>query len=460
MKILLHCDDRRRDAVTMWLLRDALSALGHQVLVCSRPTLRKYDRWFDPDVLVLSHVFTYGGAEELERKARHAKVCVLPTEGATLSRGSRLTSYSGLRLHTPRRNALTQWVSRVFIWGEATGRALIEEGLYQPSQVVVTGCPRFDLYRSALFRKTKQAASPRIGALGDFPTFNPFDQRNPLLLIDQVRHEQGIYYDEDKDLEDLFWLQYAQFRLMLELMELATTRHHLPVDYRPHPFECIRNYRFLRPRLGKSFTLEQGATPFFLWLARSAAMAVTSSSAVVEAFITGIPAVTLQPLLDPRRAQHMNLPDFCHPMLSACHRPASLDEAVDLLKQALDGTLAPTDVTQPEVAAFLKAFYDWPRHEPSVITIARAIDRLTSETVNGARPQRALPRADAMTTLGLWALNSALWCRYGFLEPSPVHRHNHWYPWHGSDRRLAQRVSDQFEGGIDANRACDSAGVR
>lgn len=445
-KILLHCDDRRRDAVTIAVLADSLRWLGHEVLVCNRVTLHQYDRVFDPEILVLSHVFMYGDAAQLGRKAARARIVVLPTEGAILSRGSGVTSSSGQPLHASReeRQALTRHVTTICVWGEASRRFVIEEGVYRAEQVVVVGCPRFDCYRSALFEEARRPASPRIGVVGDFGPINVYDQRNHLEQICQTRGEHGIYYDADKNLEDRFWLQYAEFRLVLELMEQATLRHRLSVAYRPHPYEYIKNYEFLQRRLGSAFILEEGRTPFFLWLAQLSALVVTSSTAVVEAFLTGIPVVTLQPMLGEALDRHMTLPDYRHPLLRYCWTPRSIDEGIALLEASIAGKLKATDVTTPEVRAFLREYYDWPRQEPSVITIARHIDRIAREGLHGRPAGNGLMADRLRREVALPLLNLLLFCRYRVQRRHPVHQHSHFYPWHRSDLSIARRVAREL----------------
>lgn len=448
VRILLHCDDRRRDSVTMSMLAFCLKGMGHDVRLCNRVTLRKYDPVFDPDLIVLSHSFMYGGGpDDLARKARRAKILILPTEGAILGRGQGLTSYSGQPIDAPRENrqALTRYVSKIFVWGDATRRFLIEEGIYQDHQVMVVGCPRFDLYRSPLFReiRLRNVSARRVGVVGVFQAINIFDQRNHLLTIDQLRHSQRIYYDEDKNLEDYFWWQYANFRLTLDLVEEAILRRGMSVYYRPHPNEHINSYQFLQARLGSSFRLERGDTPFFSWLAQVPALVITNSTTAVEAFITSTPAISLQSMLGESLDRHMNLPDWCHPMLQYCRNPKSVGEAVDLIEMAVAGNLEPTDINIPSVAQFLRDFYDWPRVELSMVSVVREIDRMAREELGGQTSRNVLDPYRVGTGAVLLLMNAFMFFWYG-VRGGSVHRHSHFYPWHQADIKLASQLYRQL----------------
>lgn len=444
VRILIHCDERRRDAVTISLLGFYLRDLGHEVVLCNRITLKPYDRLFDPDIIVLSHSFMYGGPEQLDQKTRRAKILVLPTEGVILSWKSAVLSYSGRPIDTPSqdRPALTKSITKIFVWGDAARRLLLDEGIYREDQVQVVGCPRFDLYQSQIFSEFRSngSASKGIGVVGGFSSINPFDQRSFLLGLDQLRTEHGTYFDEDKNLEDYIWSQSAQFRVVLEFLDASVLEHQMDAHYRPHPNEYFGNYGFLQERLGNRLTLEQGTVPFFLWLARLYALVVTNSTTVVEAFITGVPAITLQAVLGDSLDRHVQLESHRHPLLQYCWRPRSIQEAVEMTAAAQRGELEPTDIDAPEVAKFLRDYYDWPRTEPSMATIARSIDRIAQEevNVNGSRSTSGLRHfRNKAALLGANLLLHNLYRTH--LKPV-VREDIHYYPWHRSDQKLAGQV--------------------
>ena len=153
LKILLHCDDRRRDAVTMWALSLLLQDRGYNVLVSNRTTLNRFSRWFDPDIMILSHCFIGFSPEGIAAKSKRARILVLPTEGMILEPANAISSYAGASPEKGReeRRAYTAHVTRFLAWGDAGRRFVVDEGIYDEDQVAVVGNPRFDVYRSGYF---------------------------------------------------------------------------------------------------------------------------------------------------------------------------------------------------------------------------------------------------------------------------------------------------------------------
>ena len=201
IRVLLHCDARRRAAVTMWALSILLQARGYKVLVANRTTFKHYCRWYDPDIIILSHCFMCLSSDELAERSKRSRILVLPTEGYILEPGTAISSYSGVSptKSQQERRVYTSHITRLLAWGDAACRFVLNEGIYEEDQVAVVGNPRFDIYRTSYFDDLRaRVRKPNVvGIAGDQVRLNVYDQRNPLYYFDQIRTKSGTSFDSD-----------------------------------------------------------------------------------------------------------------------------------------------------------------------------------------------------------------------------------------------------------------------
>ena len=243
-------------------------------------------------------------------------------------------------------DALRRQVDFFCAWGPKLTGHLVEAGIYEPGQMVVTGCPRFDFlhdrWRPATGAGASRGRRPRILLNTSFSDANP---RSWSLDagIKQLRDDWG-WSQERIDL-----VIGAQTAGMMETIELArdVARDFPDAEtvVRPHPFESPDPYV---SELAGVEGLEVDARGTSLQqLARATAAVQRSSTTAIEAVLAGVPA--LQPAWIT-----VALP---MPMVDAVSDPcATYPELRDRLRAVLDGTYSPDPALEARVAGVVG---DW-----------------------------------------------------------------------------------------------------
>ena len=172
--------------------------------------------------------------------------------------------------------------------------------------------------------------------------------------------------------EDRMWHVFASTRYMFRILTEVSRRTSAPIVVRPGPWEQHRVYAFLPRRIPAAAVRVDQSQPAYI---RGAFAVVDESSSLsIESYIAGRPTITTQALI-PRLEEHIGGDGgtlFNAPYAQAFWRPASVQEAADLIVRAEQGMLAPA--AHPEALdAYLRDFYDWPSARPSSFRMADAL---------------------------------------------------------------------------------------
>jgi len=428
-RILLLVDNRARDAHGILLIYYWLKQMGCRVVLANkRNWLRKFHAW-NPSVVVVS--YTDGLSQTLETVARTARVAVIPQEGAIPVKSPIFFDrYTG---NSDGRGAFTKGVARIFVWGPTTARWLCEEGIYEPNQVVVSGTPRLDPYRIA--RPIEVPPNRALGFAMSLQKINSYKRENVIDVVEFRRKDQvNQYYDEGRNIEDFLWADAATLRAALDVLEAYVLRVDSPVNIRPNPFEFVPGYNILRRRYPNLSVGNE--SPPWKWLEQIHSLVTINSSTGVEALLLGKPVISVIRLVGDRLFDHINLPTTVKPrFLDFYYQPKSVSEAVDLLSAAHAGHLSPV-IDRTGFDAYLKEFYDWPRVEPSSLTIAREIATL-AEVDAGKAIRRPIHPISHLRTLRTNVMNLIVDLSSGEFRP---HQRYHFYRWHLKDFTEAQRI--------------------
>lgn len=430
--VLIHVDDRRRDATTLNLLGLLLEARGCRTVFTNRATLAPALRRLAPAAVLVSHIqFVRDGLAALARRAR---VYLLPTENAIFNPRSLAIKESGLtaaefdQAANPHDRHARQ-ITAFFAWGEAARQALLEHGVYRPDQIVVAGNPRFDLLRLGAVAPVA-AAPPAIGIVGRYPVLNVFDHRSNLQFIYSMRNEHGIRYDLDRNVEDFYWYHIAYFRTCCDVMDALIASEGVTVNYRPHQYEDWDGYRFLQRTYGARLVIEPD-DDYFEWLARVRVLLASASTSVAEAFVAGRPVVTMEKMVGPRLAEHIQSANLRIPFMQYCYQPATLADCLDLLREGLAGRLAPAVGDAGEYGRLITHYFDHPRAEPGCATIARTVAEAVAP-VGGSRWNEWRYHAGLLPARLARAL-----CPHRFR----IDRNANYYPWDRAPRAKAARLA-------------------
>lgn len=375
-KVLIHVDLKSRDAIPMLLLKSCLEQRGCKAYLCNRITWNNYFYSIEPDVFVQSHIPS-DTIEEARRKAKIAKLVVLPTEGAYM-RDELFPTDFGFTEHN-------EIFSKVLVWGSFFKRKILENGYFDEDRVRVVGSPRLDVYRNDCFiRKSENI----VGFVGSFVQLNAFDRRSTLLHVDQVRTfveqmrthpEEKLRYFCNRHAEDLFWIRAAEYRIFMELFDEWFSRREEKCVLRAHPNEYRESYDYLIQKYNGKLDVDKGE-PLFQWLARMSGLVMTQSTTSAEAVITKTPFMTIDRILGDRFDEHQlykQLDQFGSdvPFMRCALRPTSVKEATELMEGMCLGDVEANEVPH-DLKCLLRDLYDWPRERDSIEDVADEIETL------------------------------------------------------------------------------------
>ncbi|MFQ5874714.1 MAG: hypothetical protein ACE5JL_13090, partial [Dehalococcoidia bacterium] len=458
--ILLLVDNRTRDAHGILLVYNWLRSMGCRVVLCNKRNWKARWRAVKPSVVVLSYTDGAGMEELLSQVAKVSRIALIPEEGAIPDRDFVvLERYTGIRKEV---GAFTKGISKVFLWGPQTAQWLLEAGVFTPEQIVVSGSPRFDPYLALTHNGTRlwgdDHTSRAIGFATGFEKLNVYHRNNFLQLVDERRNiQENEYYDAGKNIEDYVWFQTACMRTVLDIIEQFAASSNL-MYIRPSPYEMVEGYTFLKEKY--PHLIVSNSLLVWEWLTRLSCLVTFNSTTGIEALLIGVPVISPLKLLGSRLHDHMNLPTYVNPpFLRFYWQPETLSEAIDMLKGAKAGQLA----VSPQMEGFteyVKAFYDWPRPEPSSLTIARELAQLaeidTAEKRNDSMPVlsrhtegsyvEGVPRSlqDLYRRIGRWLPPIFLDLGYVAFDllngNSRSMQRYHFYSWHRQDFQKAKQV--------------------
>ena len=140
--VLIMIDQATRDAFSQLLVVYYLRWKGVQVYVCNGATLRAMCERYRPHVVFAS--WLGGGRMSYLHHIQHkTHIVLVDQEGGRL--GEKAFKRSFNRVNDDK-GGLARACSKVFTWGDAQAQWLLELGILNEDQIVVTGCPRLDPY--------------------------------------------------------------------------------------------------------------------------------------------------------------------------------------------------------------------------------------------------------------------------------------------------------------------------
>ncbi len=331
---LVHTDALRREYPANWVLAQSLEAAGYRVILTSRSSTQRLLRFFTPEVVLLSHVFSLSEAELESLHTRGARIFANEVEGEI--EGNEL-GISG----TYPEGIAYQYFEKIFTWSEWSAGWLVRKRQVDPHRVAAIGCTRLSLMK--YFRSAP--GHQRVGILSRFEIINTFDGRHPfenLMSLDTHETRSRAYLERTV-------VEMESFAITSRVIEALTARG-IAVSIRPHPNEAVEPYQLLKKRYGAFLEVDTGPD-YMGWLENLSIVVGTLSSAYTEPYLLGIPIVSIDGLQEVNyRSAHMN--PFMETFSRACHRPVDFDS---LLQLCADPNLAPRQDAQ--LQAQLSAIY-------------------------------------------------------------------------------------------------------
>lgn len=390
VRVALVVDNPFRDLPGLVLVSAALARRGAQSFLVPMMRQDVELRALAPDAAVLNYLRPTNEALARDCVVAGIHVSVLETEGGQLG------DVSLFDQTLSRDRSLHAALSSYFAWGAGLAEHCVTAGWYRPSQLVVSGQPRFDFY-STRWREAGLAASPyaehvprpMVLVLGNFPLANPGFQTP----AQEARMMVEVF---GADPDEISAWQVRQARMLDEFVDLvhglASRLPEATFVYRPHPFERADTYEGLL-KAGPNLRLEKvGGVEG--WILRASAVVQCSSTTAIEAGMARVPALT---------PAWLESPDPTASVDEATIRCRDVDEMVELLRCAVAGDLELPTTQRRVLDDTLMAWFgatDGGAHE----RVADALVRVdaTSDAAALAAACRAIGLGRRMGGTDLW----------------------------------------------------------
>jgi len=362
-RVALIVDHPQRDLPGMVLT--ALE-LGRRGVVCHLVPLNLQERELlalAPDFVLINYLRL--GNERVIRVLLSAgiRVGLLDTEGAIWSDCG---AYTELLWQDP---DLLRAIHPACMWGPRMADCLVAGGFLDPSQIVVTGCPRFDLYHpdwANVLREPSAVVRPRILINTNFSGVNP-----RFATVDQNRRQfaESFGWSEARIAGHLE-AERQGIAGMIELARrLAGDFPALEVQVRPHPFEDVTHYEeALKDLPGIRIGNER---PVQTDIFQAAVVVQRSCSTAIEAAMAGVPTVS------PRWVETPVEIPIAEAVSVPCDSYATLRDAVE---QALAGAGGPPPSVQHAREAVMRDYF----HRLDGRSHVRVADAVMRELAKGS----------------------------------------------------------------------------
>lgn len=374
--VLLLIDQRFRDSIGISLVFRALKDMGVSVHLCNKRNMLQMYEHFRPKVVAFSDTGTYF-ANWCRYMAKSSHIVLIPQEGGNPIKDLIIKRFQS---NDCGQEPFIKGISKVFLWGRKSVKWLLEAGVFNERQVVVSGTPRTDVH--SVIRKMGKAKpdNSRVGFANRGEAVNMIVD-SMVSRIDSSKYSEDVvgYTGEDRHWEDWIWHSVAQLRYLFILIDKLSKGGQFSLVFRPDPYENIKTYAFLKKRY---LNCELNTDSFLGGFLAGIDLLITEFSTTgIEALIMNIPVISIQKLLGDRLTDHDRKENHVNTKFMQFYwQPQSVDEALEMIDQCKTGQL-PFTPDEQGLKQYLKNYYNWPRQEPSCLIIAREIAALLEESV-------------------------------------------------------------------------------
>ena len=339
-RVALVVDHPQRDLPGLVLTAFALCQRG---IVCHLVPLNLQDRELPalaPDLVLLNYLRPGNEAVTRALLAAGVRIGLLDTEGAVWSECGAYTELLW------RDTGLLRQVRPACMWGPRMGDCVTGAALLDPSQVVITGCPRFDLYHPdwrSVLSESAPGTTPRILINTNFSGINP-----RFATVEQNRRQfaDGFGWSDDRVAWHLETERQGIEGMIALARSLACDVGSAEVRVRPHPFEDVGFYE--RRLAGIPRIRVTNDRPIHAELFEATVVIQRSCSTAIESAMAGVP--TLSPRWIPTPAEI--------PMAEAVSAPCgTYEELRDCVVHALNGGLVESDQVRASKAAVVQDYF-------------------------------------------------------------------------------------------------------
>lgn len=337
MLVYFHIDELARDAIVAAALKKELKKRGGELIYGNRFTTDYILRhWNVFDAVVLPSLLHFYGAFP-DPNTLPTNVFILQTEA--IGQGTRTLRRINGKYFGDEPEKYDPWHKAVcgyLLWGPAHLNAFNEFHPEYLPKCKVVGHPRLS-YLCKGAPKMQVNDRPVVGFVSRFNLLNPFDARAPFeSIVSSMRFgkKTAPLYEgsPDKDVEDLFYTEVIDFRMMLQII-MNIDRERFRISVRPHPRENRLGWWRLSRKLGLDITVSDWDKPFGHWLSEVDHIVTPPSTGLYDIFFHGHRPIVIDQLVTKRSDHTLAQSDDRNQILDGICRPKSVDEVVHLLEE-------------------------------------------------------------------------------------------------------------------------------
>jgi hypothetical protein len=335
MRVYFHIDELARDAIVASGLKAELENAGGRVIYGNRLTtyhLLRHVNIFDAIILPsLHHYLTaFPDPQKLPNN-----VYILPTEAIGQATGTLRRIYGKYFGDNYKRNE--PWhrsVAGYLLWGHAHTNAF---KAYYPEYLQkcrVVGHPRF-AKTCILPPGNTVKRKPVVGFVSRFGGLNPYDGRSNFETVrggmKSTVDESPIYENsQDKDIEDVYYTEVLDFRVMLQLI-MALDKERYDITVRPHPRENRQGWIEFSRKTGIPITISPWDQPFTHWLQGIDFVVTPPSTSLYDVYYLGKAAIVISDIVPTRSNHILTESDDNNQILEGVCRPKSIREVLSII---------------------------------------------------------------------------------------------------------------------------------
>ena len=332
MLVYFHIDELARDAVVASALKKELECTGGRLIYGNRFITSQMLRHFNAfDAIILPALSHYQDAFPNSRNLPK-NIFILQTEAVGQATGMlRRLNAKYFGNNAEECEPWHQSVAGFLLWGYSHLNPFHQcYPAYLPKCKVV-GHPR--LSRSC--RKSDHSPGnqkPVIGFVSRFSLLNSYDNRMPFEGIhDAMKFGKPIQprYENspDKDIEDIFYTEVIDFRIMLEVM-LSLDSEQYELTVRVHPRENRQGWEKLIKRLKIKISISPWDEPFGHWLQEVDFIVTPPSTSLYDIFFHGMAPIVTNNIVSSRTNHILTESDDNNQILEGAYCPVSVADIV------------------------------------------------------------------------------------------------------------------------------------
>jgi surface carbohydrate biosynthesis protein len=353
MNVQIVIDNTYRDFLPSLLIKKYVERhSSHRVYLSNKMNLSSMYAYVKPSIIMVPHTQSFL-SDLIPRLSRNSDVCILYTEGGYA------TDIALHGIHDDSRDGVINknYVRRAYVWGESVKQALLRLTIFRDDQLIVSGNPRFDIYR--VFSENGERMPKRCGVA---TTLRQLTGINKQSLMETIRFRSQLgetsiaYWNKGGQFADYMWFEVATVELLNCIFKNLIARNVEKQFYlRPHPFESVDHYHSFKRDYDM---VVYNHEPILNMLRKVYVYVCAFSTSAFDALMAGVPVISLRKLYDKTRGKLLIKEVLYENTDFLLWQPETFEEFVDMVRDAQQGKL-PIAPDMNKVSEYLDSCYNY-----------------------------------------------------------------------------------------------------